>query len=67
MNIFRDKKKEVLAPDYVIGRVTAGPISVILNLDEDVQWTWVNNPDGTRKVIGYNVVSKNNKTENKTK
>lgn len=37
---------------------TAGPISVSLHDDEDVVWTYCNNPDGSRSVTGYTIIKK---------
>lgn len=53
-------QRKVFSPDYVIGRVTNGPTYVILNPDEDIEWVWQNNPNGTKTVIGYTITKKGN-------
>jgi hypothetical protein len=40
------------------GISTGEVISVFLSQDEDVEWTWTVYPDGTRKVTGYTIITR---------
>lgn len=56
-----NNKRTVFAPQPVLVSASIPSnrvISVKLNSDEDIDWTWMSLPDGTRYVGGYRIVKK---------
>jgi hypothetical protein len=58
------QKHTVFAPQPTFVSSSQRPanrvISVQLNADEAVQWTWMSLPDGTSYVSGYTICQKTN-------
>lgn len=61
------KKHTVFAPQPSFMSASQLPanrvISIELNVDEEVEWTWMSSSDGTSYVSGYTVFPKPNLTE----
>jgi len=52
-------RRSVAAPDLATRpQGVGGPIDVLLDPDEDVEWTWATTSAGRRHVIGYAIEPK---------
>ncbi|MBI4612185.1 MAG: hypothetical protein HY720_01100 [Planctomycetes bacterium] len=49
-------RRSVPAPNPSGPAPSTRPLSVTLDEDEEVHWTWTLGPDGTRYVSGYTIV-----------
>ncbi|NIV29611.1 MAG: hypothetical protein GWN58_08910 [Anaerolineae bacterium] len=54
------ERRWVPAPQVWPQRLTTALIGVWLRPGENVEWTWVDLPDGTREIVGYTVTARPN-------
>lgn len=57
MTTFKNQKI-VFAPDYFNYQRTNKPISVTLEENEEIQWTWAIDEKGESYVSGYTIIKK---------
>ena len=51
------RKKVVYAPSPTDSSIFASIYSIEINEDEEVEWQWLELPDGNRVVINYKILS----------
>jgi hypothetical protein len=54
----RNQKKVIAAPPPTNSEIIPSIYSIKINLDEEVEWQWLELPDGNRVVIDYKIIRK---------